>query len=427
MRVSVENNSFEVTSSQQLEKGSGTCSCSRATAVDSANLSVAMLTGGGDKPYALGIAEALTSHGVAMDFIGSDELDAPEVRNCPKLRFLNLRGDQSNKAGSVTKMLRVLTYYRRLLFYSLIAKPKIFHILWNNKFQFFDRTLLMFYYKLLGKRIVLTAHNVNIGKRDGNDTWANRFSLRTQYHLANHIFVHTKLMKQELLAEFEVKDSNVSVIPFGINSTLPNTDLTGAEARKKLGLNADEKVLLFFGNIAPYKGLEYLIQALGELKRSGGRYRLVIAGRHKGSEQYWQKIQQLVEQGGVREWIVERTQFIPDSEVEIYFKAADALVLPYLNIFQSGVMFLGYNFGLPVLAADVGSLKEEIVEGQTGFSFKAADPSDLARVIETYFGSPLYRELSGHRSKIQEYAADRYSWSKVAAITTSVYTQLVGK
>ena len=67
-------------------------------------------------------------------------------------------------------------------------------------------------------------------------------------------------------------------------------------------------------------------------------------------------------------------EFIPDEETEIYFKAADVLVLPYRHIYQSGVLFLGYSFGLPVLAADVGSLKDEIVEGKTGFVFRPEDP-----------------------------------------------------
>ena len=62
-------------------------------------------------------------------------------------------------------------------------RPKLFHILWNNKFQFFDRTLLMLYYRLLGKKIAFTAHNVNAGKRDSNDSWLNRLSLKIQYRL----------------------------------------------------------------------------------------------------------------------------------------------------------------------------------------------------------------------------------------------------
>ncbi len=84
-----------------------------------------------------------------------------------------------------------------------------------------------------------------------------------------------------------------------------------------------------------------------------------------------------------------RADFIPDDETEVYFKAADVLVLPYRHIYQSGVLFLGYSFGLPVLAADVGALKEDIVEGKTGFVFRPEDPADLAETI-----ARLFRERS---------------------------------
>jgi D-inositol-3-phosphate glycosyltransferase len=125
---------------------------------------VALLTGGGDKPYALGMALALSAHGIFIDFVGSDELDVPELRGIASLNFLNLRGDNRPNVSRSKKVVRVLTYYRRLVAYAATARPKIFHILWNNKFEYLDRTLLMAYYKFLGKRIVFTAHNVNAGK-----------------------------------------------------------------------------------------------------------------------------------------------------------------------------------------------------------------------------------------------------------------------
>jgi hypothetical protein len=131
---------------------------------------VALLTDGGDKPYALGMATALSSAGTVLDFIGSDELQAPELLNDPQIRFLNLRGDQRPDAGSTRKMLRVVIYYLRLLAYAVTSEAKISHILWNNKFHLFDRTALMLYYKLLGKKIPFAAHNVNAGQRDGLTT-----------------------------------------------------------------------------------------------------------------------------------------------------------------------------------------------------------------------------------------------------------------
>ena len=236
---------------------------------------VALLTGAGDKPYALGMAAALTSVGIHVDFVGSDDLSVPELLANPRINFLNLRGDQREDASANAKVLRVLKYYARLIGYAAKAKPKLFHILWNNKFQLFDCTLLMLYHKLLSKRVVFTAHNVNAGKRDQNDSWLNRILLKVQNSLCDHIFVHTKGMKSEMASEFGIPESKVCVIPFGINNTVPNTSLSSAEARRQLGISSDDKVLLFFGNIAPYKGLEYLIAAVSELLTKDRNYRLL--------------------------------------------------------------------------------------------------------------------------------------------------------
>src|SRR6266496_1516392 len=388
-------------------------------------LQIALLTGGGDKPYALGMAAALTSVGIDVDFIGSDDLKVPELLSNRRINFLNLRGDQRPEASAVWKAIRFANYYARLIRYAAAAKAKLFHILWNNKFQLFDCALLMLYYKLLGKRVVFTAHNVNAGKRDKNDSWLNRISLKIQYRLSDHIFVHTNGMKIEMMSEFRIAESKVSVIPFGINNTVPNTDLSPAEAKHQLGINKDDKTLLFFGNIAPYKGLEYLIAALDELLKRDRSYRLLIIGKRKGPESYWNQVRRTIASSGIGDRIIEKIEYIPDEETELYFKAADALILPYAHVFQSGVLFLGYSFGLPAIAADVGSLKEEIVKGETGFVFKPWDSSDLARRIEDYFNSELFRNLESRRGEIKAYANERYSWHKVAAMTADVYSDLL--
>src|SRR5207253_2127852 len=242
-------------------------------------LRVALLTGGGDKPYALGMAAALTSEGISVDFIGSDDLGVPE----------------------------------------LLTNPR---------------------------------------KRDSNDSSLIRLSLRLQYNFCHHIFVHTERMRSELVSDFRIPKSKVSVIPFGINNTVPNTALSTEEAKQQTGVNSGDKALLFFGNIAPYKGLEYLISAFSALLSKDRSYRLIIAGRPKGSEKYSKQIQQAIARSGIRDRIIQRIVYIPDELTELYFKAADVLILPYTHVFQSGVLFLGYSFGLPAIAADVGTLRE---------------------------------------------------------------------
>jgi D-inositol-3-phosphate glycosyltransferase len=388
------------------------------------NPRIALLTGGGDKPYALGMAAALTAVGIQVDFIGSDDLKVPALLSNPLVNFLNLRGDQRPDASPIAKVLRVLKYYARLIGYAAKAKPNLFHILWNNKFQLLDCTVLMLYYRLLGKKIVFTAHNVNAAKRDSRDSWLNRVSLKIQYRLSNHIFVHTEAMKSELLSDFRVPEEKVSVIPFGINNTVPTTGLLSAEAKRQLGISKDHKVLLFFGNIAPYKGLEYLVAAVPELLKRDGSYRLLIVGKPKGPEGYWNQIRHTISSSGIAERVIAKIEYVPDEETELYFKAADVLILPYAHVFQSGVLFLGYSFGLPAIAADVGSLKEEIAES-TGFVFTPRDSSDLARKIHNYFNSELFRSLENRRENIKAYANERYSWDKVAAITTTVYSRIL--
>ena len=289
-------------------------------------VSVSLLTGGGDRPYALGLANELIAKRVSLDLIGSNDLECEDFHGNPRVNFLNLRGDQRSDASIGRKVYRVLAYYAKLIRYAATSKPKIFHILWNNKFELFDRVILMLYYKALGKKIALTVHNVNIRKRDSNDTPLNRFTLRTQYQLADHIFVHTERMKMDLVEEFGVRRAAITVIPFGINNAVPNTSLSSGEARRRLGIPEDKKAILFFGNIAPYKGLEYLVRSFHN--HLGGRddYRLIIAGKPKNCEEYWKGIREAIGNGIQKGQVLLKCDYIADEEIEIYFKAADVLV-----------------------------------------------------------------------------------------------------
>jgi glycosyltransferase involved in cell wall biosynthesis len=231
-------------------------------------------------------------------------------------------------------------------------------------------------------------------------------------------------MKADLVAEYGMAAGVVSVIPFGINNAVPRTPLTPLEARRRLAIADTEKAILFFGNIAPYKGLAYLTEAFGRLLVKDQQYRLIIAGRPKqGFEGYWDAISASIRDRD-HERIIFKIEFIPDDETELYFKAADVLALPYTSIFQSGVLFLGYSFGLPVLASDVGSLRDDVIEGRTGYVFEPEDATALERAIETYFESDLYRDLPNRRQDIEQYADEKYSWAHVADVTLDVYAAL---
>ncbi len=390
-------------------------------------LKVTLLTGGADKPYAFGLLNALLRKGLVVDFIGSDELNDPTIVGQNNVNFLNYRGDQNPHAGTLEKIRRVLLYYKRLIVYAYRTDSMIFHILWFNKFIVLDRTLLNIYYKALGKKIVFTAHNIDQGERDGRSTWLNRISLRILYHIVDGIFVHTNKMKEQLMDKFNVPESRISVIRFGINDTLPETCLTSQEARGRIGVADQERVILFFGRIAPYKGLDLLLSALALIKRKGEPFKLLVAGplkREGNGAAYWNNIEKIMSEKGLGSYIRKDIRFIPDDEVECFFKAADVLVLPYRHIFQTGLIFLSYNFGLPVVATDVGNLREDIVEGETGFLCLPEDPVDLSDKLLAYFESSIYKNLHSTREQIRSMAREKYSWDAISVSIISMYERV---
>jgi D-inositol-3-phosphate glycosyltransferase len=121
-------------------------------------LKISLLTGGSDRPYAFGLLEALISRGVTLDFIGSNEFGMEEIFADERVNFINLRGDTNPATPVVQKMVRICKFYIRLVRYAAKANSEVFHILWENRFPLLDRIILNVYYKLLGKKLVFTAH-----------------------------------------------------------------------------------------------------------------------------------------------------------------------------------------------------------------------------------------------------------------------------
>ncbi len=157
------------------------------------------------------------------------------------------------------------------------------------------------------------------------------------------------------------------------------------EALKSLGIehNPDHKYVLFFGIIRKYKGLDLLIEAMSKL---GEDYHLLIAGEVYGSFDEYQKI---IDQHNLTNRIHLFNRYIPDDKVGFYFSASDVCVLPYRSATQSGIISISKHFEIPVIATDVGGLKESISHGKTGLMVDRAEPQLIAESIERYFTSDL--------------------------------------
>lgn len=158
-------------------------------------------------------------------------------------------------------------------------------------------------------------------------------------------------------------------------------------ARKHLGIGDNEKIILFFGFIRKYKGLDLLLEAISIIKAKhsdSGTFslpKLLIAGEfYENKKIYETRIQQL----GISENIILHTDFIPDDQVKYYLCAADVVVQPYKSATQSGVTPLAYHFEIPMIVTNVGSLPALVPDGKAGL---VAEPNavSIAEKIINYF------------------------------------------
>ncbi len=177
-----------------------------------------------------------------------------------------------------------------------------------------------------------------------------------------------------------------------------------SEILTKLGLDGDKKYLLFFGFIREYKGLDLLLEAMSGLDES---YQLIVAGEVYGS---FDKYQQIIDQYELADRVHLYNDYIPDDEVTNYFSIADVCVLPYKGATQSGITAVSHHFEVPIIATDVGGLKETIHHGKTGLIVDGPEPELIKNAIDQYFVEDMKASFS---ENIRIEKAER-SWPKFA-------------
>ncbi len=180
-------------------------------------------------------------------------------------------------------------------------------------------------------------------------------------------------------------------------------------ARKQLGLPENENIILFFGFIRRYKGLDMLLEAIAFIKTNHPEallFKLMVAGEfYEDEKSYQDQIDRL----GIREHLILRTDFIPDSEVKYYCCAADAVIQPYRNATQSGVTPLAYHFEKPMVVTNVGGLPALVPDEKVGLVVEPNPEAIAAGILRFYqLGEDFF--IPHLRSEKQ-----KYSWEKMCS------------
>lgn len=176
-----------------------------------------------------------------------------------------------------------------------------------------------------------------------------------------------------------------------------------AEACARLHLDSSRKNLLFFGLIRDYKGLDLLIEAMGELEDD---YQLIIAGECYGS---FEKYQALIDTSPARNRIQVHNAYISDEEIPVYFSAADALILPYRSATQSGVVSVAYHYDLPMVATPVGDFPNSVGRAGTGVVASGISASAMAEGIRALFLPEKWQSIPERIAETKK----RLSWGNL--------------
>jgi D-inositol-3-phosphate glycosyltransferase len=218
------------------------------------------------------------------------------------------------------------------------------------------------------------------------------------FNKVDYFIVLSKSVKSDLLNLYP-KAKNV-FIPHPIYNNFGES-VSKSEAKSFLKIR-DEKVILFFGFIRDYKGLDVLLEALALIKKKI-KIKLIVAGEFYEDEK---KYNLLINKLNLNENIILFKDFIPTKDVKYYFCASDAVILPYKSATQSGIVQIAVNFSKPVIATNIGGLGEVIVNNETGYIVEPENPQLLSEAIIKYYSENKEEEFSNNISKI----AEKYSW-----------------
>ncbi len=262
---------------------------------------------------------------------------------------------------------------------------------------------------LKGTPIAFLCHNVLPHERFVFDSALTKATLKR----ASFAIVHSEGDKEDFIKLLPKIPVYKQVHP--TYNAFKMKDMGREEARGLLSLDEKEPMILFFGYVRKYKGLDLLIKAM---KGSTVRPKLYIVGDFGSDKEEYTK---LIEENGIKDIVCIKDGYVPDTEVEQYFAAADLCVCPYRSATQSGIVQIAYGFGLPVIVTRVGGLPEVVDDNRTGYVVEPEDTEGLKSAIDLYFTEGRQEEF--RNNVIAE--SERFSWDRMTETVEKAYEESI--
>jgi D-inositol-3-phosphate glycosyltransferase len=267
----------------------------------------------------------------------------------------------------------------------------------------------------LRKRWVYVVHDVVSHERWPGDRWLARSALREAQR-----FVVLSRSEERRLRNLlpNLAAESIHYSPHPPFSGYRRFAGTADEARRQLDVSAP-KVLLFFGFVRRYKGLDILLHALPRILKSVPDLKLLMTGPF---QQNRARFERLIERLGIGGAVVIHDRYFSGDELPLCFAAADAVVLPYRTATQSGVVAHAHSLDTPVIATRVGGFEEVVEDGRTGYLVPPRDPEALAEAVIRFYAA------GGKTAFLEEIrtAVVKSSWDAFIACLTQLFAEVAG-
>jgi glycosyltransferase involved in cell wall biosynthesis len=264
------------------------------------------------------------------------------------------------------------------------------------------------------RNLVFSAHNALPHEPAG---WHHAFYQRW-YRTLDRVHVFSSYARDRLIADFGVPEWKLLVTPLGNYEDFVSQHPadTGAACRASFGIPREARVVLFFGLIRPYKGVDRLLAAF-ELLAKAEELHLVIAG--SAVPELARELEAAIEGSQVKARIRFRPRFSSDPELAALLRMADIVVFPYEHVYQSGALLLAMSFGKAIIASDIPGLAEYLENGVEGILCDTGKPTHLAREILALAREDARREALGAAAR--ELSLEFFGWDGIAAQIQAIY------
>jgi glycosyltransferase involved in cell wall biosynthesis len=282
--------------------------------------------------------------------------------------------------------------------------PGVVHFQWLP-IPAVDRLLL----RTFPRPVVLTAHDVlprEVRRGAGAGT-------RAVLRAVDAVVVHSLAGRSRLVDEVGLDDGRVHVIPHGAFDHLARLPVAAAPGLE--GLNG-RRIVLFFGLVRPYKGVDLLVEAMPATPPDAV---LLVVGMPRTPVA---PLQRRATELGIEDRVRFVSRFVPDGELSAYFRRADVVALPYRDIDQSGVLYTALAFGAPLLLSAVGGFPEIAAQGAARLVEPGSVASLRSELVKLLEDGDARRRMSEAALRL---ARTEHSWDAAAAATEHLYRQLL--